>query len=58
MKMSLKFLFYQETGSNVGKELEAEARSFLGVQIVRTKNQNNPDVTFDSDEKLTTRKKE
>ena len=36
----------QDNGSEMGKELETTAKTFLGgVQIVRTRNQNIPDVS-------------
>ena len=36
----------QDNGSKMGKELKTTAKTFLGgVQIVRTRNQNIPDVS-------------
>ena len=36
----------EDNGSEMGKELETTAKTFLGgVQIVRTRNQNIPDVS-------------
>ena len=45
MVMSTMVSTSQDSGSDLGRELEKDTKGIMGVQIVRTRNHNIPDVS-------------